>query len=127
LRISHPSPLSIDVLAETSAGTDLIVRGKAPIPGKLVVELAYPRQRIPETAKKLRQANDVRDELERSQAVYQAANNLTISQVESSTISGDFAVTLPIDRTCHGTYLIQATVYGDSSWSAGSIPIRVKR
>lgn len=127
LQIRHPRPLSIQTPEETSAGADLIVRGHAPISGRLVVELAYTRQRIPEAAKQLRQENNQENPIEKRQAVYQAANRLTVCQVEQATKTGDFAVTLPIDSACHGSYLIQATVYGDSDWSAGSSPIRIKR
>ena len=127
LQIRHPRPLSIQAPDETLAGADLVIRGQTPIAGRLVVELAYTRQRIPEAAKQLRQDATQSDPLEKWQAVYQAANRLTVCQIEKATKGGEFEVKLPVDQACRGSYLIQATVYGDDDWSAGSRPIRVKR
>ncbi len=126
LQINHPHPISVETFDEVTAGSDLIVRGHTPIAGRLVVELAYTRQRIPEVAKQLRMDKSD-DSLEHVQAIYQAANNLTVSQLELPVKAGDFEVKLPIDAACHGSYLVLATVYGSNAWSAGTAPVRVKR
>jgi hypothetical protein len=127
LQIHHPQPLSIQSPEEASAGSDLTIRGHSPIPGKLVVELAYTRQRVPEAAKQLRLKGKQGDSIEKRHAIYDAANRLTVCQIERVTQAGAFEVVLPVDQDCHGSYLIQATVYGQNDWSAGTATIRVKR
>ncbi|MDZ4852195.1 MAG: C25 family cysteine peptidase [Pirellulaceae bacterium] len=127
VQIHHPRPMTIETLEEVTAGTELLIRGHSPIRGKMIVEMTYSRQRIPETAKELKQEKREHDSLERQQAIYEAANHLTIHQIEMPVEAGDFAVNFPVDLNCHGSYVVQATVYGSSTWSAGSTPIRVKR
>lgn len=127
LHISHPRPLAIEIPEAVFAGSELKVRGHSPIAGKLVVELVYTRQRIPEAAIELRTAKNDMDPLDRMQAVYEAANLLTLSQTELLTKAGDFEIALPIDARCHGSYRIQASVYSSNAWSTGSNPIKVKR
>ena len=127
LRIQQPQPLTLEMLDEAAAGAEITIRGHSPIAGRLVVELSYPRQRLPEVVKSLRLKKKDSDPIEQNQAIYEAANQLTINQVEQPINPGDFKIHLPVDGSCHGSYLVHATVYGKNAWSAGTAEVRVKR
>jgi len=127
LKIPYPVPLNLEVPSKGTSGESVAIQGHSKIAGRLVVELAMARDRVPETAVALRSYRGTQEDHQQMDLNYQASNQLVVHRLERPIESGGFEIDFPIPETCAGRYVLSAYVYGDRDWSVGAEKIAIRK
>ena len=127
LRIKHPVAMPIHCEAEPSSGKPMIVSGSSPNPGKLKLELALSRDRLPDGIRTVRDFQGTEEQRKAMQDNYARANDLVLVRLEKEIPSGDFSFELPVPPDCRGRCVVRAFVYGKNQWATGSQRVNVRR
>lgn len=127
LRIRQPMEVSIQCSKETDAGAKLRVTGTAPMSGKLRLELALSRDRLPEGIKTINEFAGTNEQRELMQSNYDKASDLVLYQSEQDVAPGEFEVDVPVPMECRGRCVLRAYVYGEQDWATGSQRLNVRR
>jgi len=127
LKIPYPAPLDLKVPSKGTGGESVAIQGRSGIAGRLVVELAMARDRVPENAVALRSYQGTQEDHQQMDLNYQASNQLVVHRMERSIESGGFEIDFPIPANCAGRYVLSAYVYGDRDWSVGAEKIAIRK
>jgi hypothetical protein len=127
LKIPYPSPLDLKVPSKGISGESVAIEGHSGIAGRLVVELAMARDRVPDNAVALRSYRGTQEDHQQMDLNYQASNQLVVHRMERSIESGGFEIDFPIPENCTGRYVLSAYVYGDRDWSVGAEKIAIRK
>ena len=128
LRISRPTALEFTSTKTAIQGDLLNITCNSPIDGSCEIEIAYPRQRIPDKAKSLRDAFQ-KDNTNRDlqQRVFEEANETTITRKIFPVTLGTFKAELSTENFPTGRLTINVSIYGTKTWRSGSSPIQIKK
>ena len=128
LRISRPTALEFTSEKTAFQGDLLSISCNSPIDGNCEIEVAYPRQRIPDKAKSLRDAFQ-KDNTNRDlqQQVFEEANEIIITRKVFSVTPGTFKAELSSEKLPTGRLTINVSIYGTKTWSSGSSSIQIKK
>jgi len=127
LKIPYPDTIAIDVSENLVPGSPAQVRGATLFGGKLVVELALVRDRLPEGVVPVAAYDGSPAQLEQMQTTYDTANDLRISRYEQIIEPGKFLATIDVPSDTKGRCVISAYVYGDDRWAVGSQRVTVRK
>jgi hypothetical protein len=127
LHIRHPQPISLECNTTANAGHLVSIAGDAPVAGKLIVELALMRDRLPDGLSGLSRFDGTEEQRQLMQQNYEKASNLVLASHEQSVEKGSFTTELRIPENCRGRCVVRALVYGDEDWAAGSVRVNVQR
>ncbi|MCY3005822.1 MAG: C25 family cysteine peptidase [Planctomycetota bacterium] len=127
LKIPYPAPMDLEVPSKAASGETIAIKGHSSIAGKLVIELAMARDRLPETAVALRSYRGTQEDHQQMDLNYQASNQLVVHQMERSIETGVFHLDFLVPESCTGRYVLCAYVYGDRDWSVGSEKIVIRK
>ena len=128
LRIQHPQQLEITAPASIDAGQALVVAGKAVHPGKLRIELANCRGRLPSQLRNMQVTHTTADGRTKYQERYLAANQPVIVLDESLCVAGDFSRSLDVPAELEqGKYCIRVMQECDDSWHVAYRELRVRK
>ena len=127
LRISHPVRIPIVCEFEPQAGKPLLVTGSSPQPGKLKIELALSRDRLPDGIRYVNDFQGTEDQRNSMQDNYSRANDLVLAKFEQEITPGEFTVELLVPSDCRGRCVVRAFVYGSNDWASGSQRVNVRR
>jgi len=127
LKLPYPTPLDLAVPGKAISGQRLKVSGHSKIAGKLIVELALVRDRVPEGVAAVRNYRGTQEDHDRMENNYRSCNELMVDRHVRLIEPGDFEVELKIPDGCTGRHVVSAYVYGDQTWSAGSQKIVIRK
>ena len=127
LKIPYPASLDLEVPSKGTSGESVAIQGHSGIAGRMVVELAMARDRVPENAVALRSYRGTQEDHQQMDLNYQASNQLVVHRLERSIESGGFEIDFPIPENCAGRYVLSAYVYGDRDWSVGAEKIAIRK
>lgn len=127
LKIPYSDTIEIESPESFEPGSTALIRGKTPIGGRLVVELALVRDRLPEGLVPLSDYNGSPSQLEQMQTTYDTANDLRVSRFEQVVAPGEFKALITVPADLKGRCVISAYVYGENRWAVGSGRISVRK
>jgi hypothetical protein len=127
LKIPYPETIQIEVSDSLEPGSAAQVRGSTSLGGKLVIELALVRDRLPEGVVPLSSYDGSPAQLEQMQTTYDTANDLRISRYEQIVAPGEFLATIDVPSDVKGRCVISAYVYGNDRWAVGSQRVTVRK
>ena len=127
LKMPYPKPLELTVPSKATSTERLRISGNSQVTGKLVVELALVRDRVPEGVVALRSYRGTQEDHQQMDKNYQACNHLLVQTLEKSIGAGAFEVDLQIPENCSGRYVLSAYVYGEHDWSAGAEKLVIRK
>lgn len=127
LKIPYPETIEIQTTEALEPGSTATVRGASPIGGKLVIELALVRDRLPEGTMPLAVYDGSPAQLEQMQATYDTANDLRVSRFEQVVAPGGFQAKIDIPSDLKGRCVMSAYVYGERGWAVGSQRVTVRK
>jgi hypothetical protein len=127
LKIPYPGMIDIEIPDSLEPASIVEIRGKSPIGGKLLVELALVRDRLPETAVPVSTFDGSPTQLAQMQTTYDTANDLRLSKTEQMVAPGEFLARIEIPSDVKGRCVISAYVYGDDRWAVGSQRVAVRK
>lgn len=123
-----PKTIAIEAPANAIAGSSLTIRGRSPCDGPISVQLVYPRDRLPDAARKLQtQRSPVVDRAQQQQALYEAANNTLIEEWLGEAEQGQFILTVPLNPEHRGRCVLQVIAADGASWAVGSHLLRIEK
>ena len=128
LRLHHPTQLNVVATARIAPGETISVNGQAPQAGRVLVELARPRDKTPRelfVAGSFTADESVRDKM---QATYAQANQRTLlRQTLDLTRPGPFACDLSTDPDLPpGRYVVRVFIESPSGCAVGSTEVLVR-
>ena len=126
LKIPYPQSIDMEVPSKATSGTAIQIQGRSSVSGKLIVELALVRDRVPAGVIPLKSYQGTAQDHDQMERNYQSCNQLTVYRVEQPRVDGDFEVTLPIPENSSGRYVVSAYVYGQKHWSTGSRKLTIR-
>jgi len=127
LKIPYPKPIVLDVPSKATSGQTIQIKGHSRVAGKLIVELALVRDRVPEGVTALRTYQATQEDHNQMERNYQSCNQLTVYRVELPSVDGDFEVPLQIPENSSGRHVVCAYVYGQQDWSTGSHKLAIRK
>jgi hypothetical protein len=127
LKIPYPDTIHIEASESLEPGNTAQVRGSTSIGGKLVIELALVRDRLPEGVVPLNSYDGSPAQLEQMQTTYDTANDLRISRREQIVAPGEFLASIDVPSDAKGRCVISAYVYGNDRWAVGSQRVTVRK
>jgi hypothetical protein len=127
LKIPYPKPIVLDVPNKATSGQTIQIQGHSSVSGKLIVELALVRDRVPEGVTALRTYQATDEDHIQMERNYQSCNQLTVYRVELPSVDGDFEVPLQIPENSSGRHVVCAYVYGQQDWSTGSHKLAIRK
>jgi hypothetical protein len=127
LRIPYPEIVDLRVPASTNASETLTVEGATPIAGRLVIELALMRDRLPSDTVAVASYEGTPEQLDQMQRTYERSNELVILREDSIIDSGPFHREFRVPDDLKGRCVVSAYVYGDRDWAVGSRRIVVRK
>ncbi len=127
LKIRYPEPFECVVPEFAAPGQVVDVQIDVPSNGRLLVELALTRDRLPEGVRGLREFTGASEQLEQMQASYAAANQLVLASSEQQVAPGTVSVPIAIPESARGKYAIQVQLLSDRQWFATSRRLTVRR
>lgn len=127
LKIPYPETIDVEVPDSVEPGAHATVRGTAPIGGKLVIEMALVRDRLPEGVVPLSSYEGSPRQHQQMQANYDSANDLRVLRFEQIVAPGFFEVPFDIPSDLKGRCVVSAYVYGENRWAVGSRRIVVRK
>ena len=127
LRIRHPISMPVRCEGDPLAGKPIVISGNSPHPGKLKVELALSRDRLPDGVQSVSDFRGTDAQRKTMQANYSRASDLVLVKSEQKIASGEFSVELLVPEECRGRCVLRAFVYGNDEWASGSQRVNVRR
>lgn len=127
LKIAYPQPMELNVQEKIIAGESLKVSGSSPIDGKLIVELALVRDRLPDGVAALASYRGTDQERQQMNQTYATSNQLVVERTEIAVKAGEFSIDIPIRAEARGRYVLSTYVYGQDSWGVASKKLTVQR
>ncbi|MEY2614039.1 MAG: Gingipain precursor [Planctomycetota bacterium] len=127
LKIAYPQPMELNVQEKIIAGESLKVSGSSPIDGKLIVELALVRDRLPDGVAALASYRGTDQERQQMNQTYAMSNQLVVERTEIAVKAGKFSIDIPIRAEARGRYVLSTYVYGQDSWGVASKKLTVQR
>jgi hypothetical protein len=127
LKIAYPQPMELNVQDKIIAGESLKVSGSSPIDGKLIVELALVRDRLPDGVAALASYRGTDQERQQMNQTYATSNQLVVERTEIAVKAGEFSIDIPIRAEARGRYVLSTYVYGQDSWGVASKKLTVQR
>ena len=127
LRIRRPLRVDFGGPKKAVAGQPILLSGKLPAAGKLRLELAYTRDRLPLRFARRRDFDPSDAALDSYQPVYEAARDLVCHQVELTLPRGLFSTEFTIPAEVHGSCVIRAVLESDSGLGLGSTDIEIAK
>lgn len=127
LKIPYPSPIQLEVPERAISGERLKVAGHSGVAGKLVVELALVRDRVPDGVAAVRNYRGTQEDHDRMEKNYQACNELRVDRQERVVGPGEFEIELTVPANASGRHIVSAYVYGEREWSAGSQKLVIRK
>ncbi len=128
LRLTHPSPLKLQVAERSAAGQMLHVAGQSDVAGELLVELVLRRDQVRKELDSL--PVDLISQLGRNsfQQRYEAANQRIVLQHDQTlAAAGDFNVELDIPADLpRGKYAVRAFLAGQATCRAGYCELNIR-
>jgi hypothetical protein len=127
LQISYPKELTLECKDEFAAEETFLLQGSSPIAGKLRVELALSRDRLPDGIRPIDSYEDnitKQDQMDRN---YGLASNLVVTTCEQKVAPGKFSLSVVIPVDCRGRCVVKAFVYGTNDWATASKRIKIQR
>lgn len=128
LRLHHPTPLDLSVTPRVAPGDTIAIRGVANQSGRLLVELAPPRDKTPRelfVAGKFSANSVIRDKMHQS---YSQANHRSIlTQSIDLAAPGPFTYELTTEADMPpGRYVVRLFIEGASACSVGAANVTVR-
>ncbi|MEI8212712.1 MAG: C25 family cysteine peptidase [Planctomycetota bacterium] len=127
LRIPYPTNIDLQVPASIHASESLVVEGISPIAGRLVIELALVRDRLPNDAIPVASYEGTQAQHDQMQRTYERSNELVVLRDETSTIRGGFHREFHVPDDLKGRYVLSAYIYGENTWAVGSRRIIIRQ
>ncbi|MEQ1826708.1 MAG: C25 family cysteine peptidase [Pirellula sp.] len=127
LSIRHPTELQIHCESKLEAGNTMLIQGRSPFPGKLRLELALTRDRLPDGLRTIANFVGTPEQRQTMQENYLKASELTVVGSEQTVGEGEFSVELLVPNECRGRCVVRAIVYGSDDWATGSQRVIVNR
>lgn len=127
LRVRHPISIPIRCENEPNAGKPISISGRSPHPGKLKVELALSRDRLPDGIRSVSDFHGTDAQRQSMQDNYSRASDLVLVKFEQEIAAGEFSLELSIPPDCRGRCVVRAFVYGKNEWASGSQRVNVRR
>jgi hypothetical protein len=127
LKLAYPLPMELKAQDKVIAGESLRVSGSSPIDGKLIVELALVRDRLPDGVSALASFRGTDQERQQMNQTYATSNQLVVERSEIVVKAGEFAIDIPIRAEARGRYVLSTYVYGQNSWGVASKKLTVQR
>ena len=128
LRISRPSVVEFNTPKSIESGEQISISGKSPMAGFCEIEIAYPRERIPDKAKELRiklQSKAGNQELQHR--LFESANDTIIARKAFSISEGAFQTEIATQDLPTGLVDLRVTVYAAERWCTKSSSIQIKK
>lgn len=127
LTLRKPGKVELSVAEELTNGQTTQVQGTSTIPGKLIIELAYQRDRMRFRPKRRKEFLVDHEAFMEYHETYQQANNRICDRQELVIPAGDFSIELNVPEEASGECVIRAYVAGSDGYSIGSAPVMVKK
>ncbi len=127
LRIKHPVSMTIHCETEPNSGKPMIVTGSSPNPGRLKLELALSRDRLPDGVRTVSDFQGTDEQRKAMQDNYAKASDLVLVKLEHEIPTGEFSFELQVPSDCRGRCIVRAFVYGKNEWASGSQRVNVRR
>ncbi|MBU6236334.1 MAG: hypothetical protein KGQ51_00815 [Planctomycetes bacterium] len=127
LKLPYPDIIEIEAAETLEPGSTVPIRGTTPIGGRLIVELALVRDRLPEGVVPLSNYDGSPAQLEQMQTTYDTANDLRVARFEQVVAPGEFEMQVAVPDDLKGRCVISAYVYGDDRWAVGSGRVAVRK
>jgi hypothetical protein len=127
LRIPYPESIAVEAPSSLEPGTSAKVRGTTPIGGRLVIELALVRDRLPEGVVPLSSYDGSSAQHQQMQKNYDRANDLRVLHLEQVVAPGEFEIPIDIPMDSKGRCVVSAYVYNDDRWAVGSQRVVVRK
>jgi hypothetical protein len=127
LKLPYPDTIELETTETFAPGSTVPIRGTTPIGGKLVVELALVRDRLPEGVVPLSNYDGSPAQLEQMQTTYDTANDLRVARLDQIVAPGEFEAQIAVPADLKGRCVISAYVYGDDRWAVGSGRVSVRK
>ena len=127
LKLAYPLPMELKAQDKVIAGESLRVSGSSPIDGKLIVELALVRDRLPDGVSALASFRGTDQERQQMNQTYATSNQLVVERSEIVVQAGEFSIDIPIRAEARGRYVLSTYVYGQNSWGVASKKLTVQR
>ncbi len=127
LKLPYPDIIEIEAAETLEPGSTVPIRGTTPIGGRLIVELALVRDRLPEGVVPLSNYDGSPAQLEQMQTTYDTANDLRVARFEQVVAPGEFEMQVAVPVDLKGRCVISAYVYGDNRWAVGSGRVAVRK
>lgn len=127
LKIPYPKPIDVSIPSKAVGGEQIRISGHSDMPGKLVVELALVRDRVPDGVSALRNYQGTEQDHEQMERNYRACNELTIEKREKQIDAGTFEIDLSIPEESNGRHVVSVYVYSEKDWSVGSQKLLIRK
>lgn len=127
ISLHQPTSIELDIPEVVASDQPIPVRCAIPTAGKVRVELAYRRTRIPDSVKAIRNDTSIIDSETKQQRLYEAANTLTIQAVDFQAVAGPFEAFIPPAPDRRGSYAVHLIFESDDEWAVGSRNIRIDK
>jgi hypothetical protein len=127
LKLPYPDSIELEAAETLEPGSIVPIRGTTPVGGKLIVELALVRDRLPEGVVPLSNYDGSPTQLEQMQTTYDTANDLRITRFEQVVAPGAFEAQIAVPADVKGRCVISAYVYGENRWAIGSGRVSVRK
>ncbi len=127
LRLPRPDQIQLETQQQARSGGRLVVTGNSPHPGRLLLELSYPRDRMQVRPPRRPDFPDDPVALTNFQKVYENANRQTCTQKMIPVGSGRFETEIEIPDWAKGRCLIRAFLVSENCYAMGSTEVRIKK
>ncbi len=128
LHVQRPMRIELETIDDADATGKLLVRGKSPGTGKLLLELEYARDRMRFRSPRRDEFRDDPRSLAAYQEVYEQANRRTVTHVLLDVEAGDFEAELEVPAEARGRCVVKAFMASAPDRCAlGASPVRIHR
>jgi hypothetical protein len=127
LRLKRPGKIELATSSSIAAGTKLKVRGSVPADGKLVIELAYERDRLRERRPRRKDYDSSNESFLSYQETYEKAHDLVCSSKLIAVTSGEFETEIDVPAEASGRCVVRAMLKSGELFAIGSAPVEVTK
>ena len=124
LRLKRPRSVELQVAPDIQAGQELAVQGKAPIAGRLTVEICYRRDRF--RIRPPHRSDYDPSRLDDYDRVYRNAQNRVCWRKTFEVEQGRFDLKIPVPPDANGDCNIRAVLESENGFALGAQPIFIQ-
>lgn len=127
LKMPRPAKIDFGTQEDATAGETLIISGKSPTSGTMVLELAYRRDRLRKRFPRRSKYDSSNESFETYQEVYDQSRDLVVQRASVKVKQGLFSTKLEIPENVSGACVIRAYIDAKDGVAIGATPIKIKK